>query len=86
MSPLDVNRHTLYETDYLQWIETTLARLRSHDYEQVDWEHLIEEIEDMGRSGRLRLKLACRWKSFPISAPIGCQTDLRIGFCLSKPA
>lgn len=48
--------YPLYETDYLQWIETTVARLRSQDYEQVDWEHLIEEIEDMGRSERRALK------------------------------
>ncbi|MBE9193679.1 DUF29 domain-containing protein [Gloeocapsopsis crepidinum LEGE 06123] len=41
---------TLYETDYLQWIETTVKKLRSQNYENVDWENLIEEIEDMGRS------------------------------------
>lgn len=64
MSLLDVNRQ-LYERDYLQWIETMLARLRSQDYEQVDWEHLIEEIKGMGRAGRLRLKLACRSNQCP---------------------
>jgi hypothetical protein len=56
MSPLDINRYPLYETDYLQWIETTVARLRRQDYEQVDWEPLIEEIEDLGRSERRALK------------------------------
>jgi Domain of unknown function DUF29 len=42
----------LYETDFLKWIETTVEQLHSHDYSSVDWENLIEEIEDMGRSRR----------------------------------
>lgn len=50
MPSLKSDRHTLYETDYLQWIETTAEKLRSQDYENVDWENLIEEIEDTGTS------------------------------------
>lgn len=53
---LKSDRQTLYETDYLQWIETTAQKLRDRDYGHVDWEHLIEEIEDMGRSERRSLK------------------------------
>lgn len=40
---------TLYETDYLQWIDTTLEQLRDRHYDQVDWENLCAEIEDMSR-------------------------------------
>jgi hypothetical protein len=47
---------TLYETDYLKWIETTLTKLRMGDYSHIDWENLIEEIEDMARSERRSLK------------------------------
>ena len=47
---------TSYETDYLQWLETTAEKLRRHNYDDVDWENLIEEIEDMGRSERRRLE------------------------------
>lgn len=46
----------LYETDYLKWIETTVAKLRLGDYSHIDWENLIEEIEDMGRSERKSFK------------------------------
>ncbi|NJK67680.1 MAG: DUF29 domain-containing protein [Microcoleus sp. CSU_2_2] len=53
---LDVSRHKLYETDYLKWIETTLEKLRVRDYSNIDWENLIEEIEDMGRSERRSLE------------------------------
>ncbi len=56
MSILKTDRQTLYEKDYLQWIQTTLEKIRSGDYVNVDWENLIEEIEDMGRSERKSLK------------------------------
>ncbi|HLO88645.1 MAG TPA: DUF29 domain-containing protein [Nostocaceae cyanobacterium] len=50
------HKQTLYETDYMQWIETTLSKLQNQDYANVDWENLIEEIADMGRSERKSLK------------------------------
>ncbi|MGA9382708.1 MAG: DUF29 domain-containing protein, partial [Phormidium sp.] len=56
MISLKGDRPNLYETDYLQWIETTVKKLRFGDYTNVDWENLIEEIEDMGRSERRSLK------------------------------
>lgn len=56
MSLLKTPSPTLYETDYLQWIETTVTKLQSQDYTNVDWENLIEEIADMGRSERKSLK------------------------------
>ncbi|MEA5623459.1 DUF29 domain-containing protein [Nostoc sp. UHCC 0251] len=56
MSSLKAHSQTLYDTDYLQWIETTVEKLQSHDYANVDWENLIEEIADMGRSERRSLK------------------------------
>lgn len=56
MSSLKAHSQSLYETDYLQWIEMNLEKLQSQDYENVDWENLIEEIADMGRSERKSLK------------------------------
>ncbi|WYL98590.1 MAG: DUF29 domain-containing protein [Gloeotrichia echinulata DVL01] len=56
MSSQKANSPTLYETDYLQWIEITIKKLQSQDYKNVDWENLIEEITDMGRSERKSLK------------------------------
>lgn len=53
---LDANRQSLYETDYLKWIETTLENLRVQNYSNIDWENLIEEIDDMARSERRSLK------------------------------
>lgn len=47
---------TLYDRDFLEWTEVQAAAvrrlrdLRSNDVADVDWDNLIEEILDMGRS------------------------------------
>jgi hypothetical protein len=46
----------LYEHDYLQWIENTVERLRNRDFENIDLENLIEEIETLGRSEKRELE------------------------------
>ena len=56
VTELEIGKQSLYELDYLKWIETTVEKLRSQDYSSVDWENLIEEIESMGRSERKSLK------------------------------
>ncbi|OCR02308.1 hypothetical protein BCD67_20125 [Oscillatoriales cyanobacterium USR001] len=56
VTEIEIKKNSLYETDYLQWIETTVEKLRSQDYSNVDWENLIEEIESMGRSDRKSFK------------------------------
>lgn len=40
----------------MQWIETTGENLRDRSYDYIDWENLIDEIEDMGRSERRSLE------------------------------
>ncbi|MEH2290072.1 DUF29 family protein [Nostoc sp.] len=47
MSSLKAHSQTLYETDYLQWIETTVEKLQSQDYANVEWENLIEECDSL---------------------------------------
>jgi len=39
----------LYERDFILWIEENLRLIKEKNYEEVDWENLLEEIEDMGR-------------------------------------
>ena len=40
----------LYDTDLYAWANTNAELLRQGKYEQIDVAHLIEEIEDMGKS------------------------------------
>ncbi|MCS7293355.1 MAG: DUF29 domain-containing protein [Gloeomargarita sp. SKYBB_i_bin120] len=47
-----MNTPSLYETDYQLWLEKTLACIRAGDWSQVDVEHLVEELEDLGQSNQ----------------------------------
>jgi Domain of unknown function DUF29. len=44
------NWKELYEKDFYLWVMENLRLLKERRYEEVDWENLLEEIEDMGRS------------------------------------
>jgi hypothetical protein len=40
----------IYDQDYYLWLEKTTELLKAGKLNQLDWEHLIEEIENLGRS------------------------------------
>ncbi|MBW4678003.1 MAG: DUF29 domain-containing protein [Desmonostoc geniculatum HA4340-LM1] len=46
----------LYEIDFVAWTEQTVQLIRDGQFEQVDWDAVIEEIENLGRSERRELK------------------------------
>jgi len=46
----------LYKTDFVAWTEKTVHFLRTGQFENVDWEAIIEEIESLGKSDRRELK------------------------------
>jgi uncharacterized protein (UPF0210 family) len=39
-----------YEEDYYLWTQTMVENLKNKNYSKVDWDNLIEEIDDMGKS------------------------------------
>ena len=45
----------LYETDFFAWTMKQAALLRNEDFAEIDLNHLIEEIEGMGRSEQREL-------------------------------
>jgi len=49
-------RKSLYESDFLIWTQDTVAKLRARDFDHVDLENLIEEIESLGRSEKQELE------------------------------
>lgn len=51
-----VARKSLYESDYLLWTQDVVSKLKTRDFDNVDLENLIEEIEDLGRSKKDELK------------------------------
>jgi hypothetical protein len=40
---------TLYDEDFVRWTEEHARLLRDRRFDEIDVEHLAEEIEDMGR-------------------------------------
>jgi hypothetical protein len=50
MNPLiKYNIEQLYQEDYSLWIEQTTQQLREQNADNLDWQHLAEEIEDLGK-------------------------------------
>lgn len=46
---------TLYEKDILLWVEDTVSKLKKHDFENLDIQNLIEEVESLGISQKKEL-------------------------------
>ncbi|OIP69986.1 MAG: hypothetical protein AUK48_14130 [Oscillatoriales cyanobacterium CG2_30_44_21] len=47
---------SLYDHDFLQWTEETVVNLRTRNFEHLDLENLIEEIEALGRSEKKEVR------------------------------
>lgn len=46
----------IYERDLNLWREQIAIAIKNKDYESIDWDDLLEEIEDMGKSEQRALK------------------------------
>ncbi len=46
---------SLYDQDILLWVEDTVAKLKAHDFANLDLENLIEEVESLGVSQKKEL-------------------------------
>lgn len=47
---------TLYETDFTAWVDSQINLIKKKDFEHLDIEHLLEEMESLGTSERTQLK------------------------------
>ncbi len=48
--------NSLYETDYHLWVLETVKQLENQQFNQVDWEHLIDEVLDLSRRQKRKLE------------------------------
>ncbi|NJL53236.1 MAG: DUF29 domain-containing protein [Hydrococcus sp. SU_1_0] len=46
----------IYEQDYAEWLEITLAQLENNDLENIDWKHLIEEVAALGNEQKHKVE------------------------------
>ena len=47
--------NNLYEQDYYLWVEDILKKIQEKRWDEMDWDNLWEEIDDMGKSQKQRL-------------------------------
>lgn len=45
-----MNERSQYEQDYYAWTQAQIALLQQRKLDQLDYENLIEELEDLGRA------------------------------------
>jgi hypothetical protein len=55
MTETVISKTSLYDLDYLRWTEEVVERLHAKDFDKLDIENLIEEIESLGRSEKREL-------------------------------
>ena len=48
----DKTLKTLYDKDFYAWTQETLSQIQKRNVEQIDWEHLAEEVEALGNEQR----------------------------------
>ena len=53
--------NNLYEQDYYLWIEDVLKKIQEKRWNEMDWDNLWEEIDDMGKSQKQRLTSKLLW-------------------------
>jgi hypothetical protein len=46
---------SLYDNDYNQWTQETIQQIQNRDFENIDWDNLIEELEIMGKNDKRAL-------------------------------
>ena len=46
----------LYQQDFNLWLKQTAIAIRNRDFINMDWDNLLEEIEDMGASQKRALR------------------------------
>jgi hypothetical protein len=47
---------TLYRQDFYLWLKTTINQVKERDFDKIDWENLLEELDDLGREQEHKLE------------------------------
>lgn len=59
-TPLKPVSQTLYSQDYHLWVMETVQQLERRNFDSVDWLNLIEEVADLSRRQKRKLKSLLR--------------------------
>ena len=55
-----LDKQSLYDRDILLWVEDTVTKLRAGDFESLDLDNLIEEVDGLGKSQRHAIRSLLR--------------------------
>lgn len=77
--------HSLYKTDFPAWAYQQAALLKGKKFDQIDWDEVIEEIEDMGNRhhdklmSRMQVLIMhlLKWQFQPERQSISCQKTIK---------
>lgn len=50
-----MNLKELHESDFNLWVEEMKTKIENRDIESMDWDNLLDEIDDMGKSEKRAL-------------------------------
>ncbi|MBE9256640.1 MULTISPECIES: DUF29 domain-containing protein [Dolichospermum] len=51
---IEINK--LYESNYSQWLDETIKNLKSRQLGDIDYDHLIEELEELAKTEKRRVR------------------------------
>ena len=54
-NPINSSLKELYESDFNLWIEAIKTKIQNRDITNMDWDNLLDEIDDMGASQKRAL-------------------------------
>ena len=57
---LQTTAKKLYDTDYNLWVMETVDQLKNKNFDAIDLENLIEEVSDLSRREKKKLKSLLR--------------------------
>ncbi len=56
VTEVKTKQQNLYKMDYDLWVLDTVEKLKTQDFDNIDWENLIEEVEDLSRRDRHKIE------------------------------
>ncbi|MEL4895454.1 DUF29 domain-containing protein [Crocosphaera sp. Alani8] len=51
-----ITQKQLYDQNFCLWIETTIKQIKTQDFDKIDWDNVIEELDSLGKSEKRELK------------------------------
>jgi hypothetical protein len=79
------SQNRLYETDFVAWTDQTAELLKKRQFAELDLEHLIEEVKDLGNSERKQLRSqltrllmhSLKWQYQPEKRTVSWEVSIR---------